>query len=625
MSAGTDPFASIAQPVTQVDPFAAIAHPVDEQPSAASRFGSNLLSGAGVVSNEQGKNFFVHPLDTLKAMAQAQGELGVRAKNELSNADYVRGLTHATEYLLPGLGPVLAHSGDQLESGDYAGGIGTSLGAGVNVAAGAGMSKLAPGPVASLGGAGKPATLGNIPAQALGDTQVAHADFAKGVPPTKSTPYTPEDLQNARPYLEDEHSASPIKSVTDVKDAADSAIGRIENKVSEYVRQNPTDQLSNSPLDDVKAALAKTNELKEGFTQAGLKELAPYNLDEPLTVAKADRLRRQLNAENAAFEAKNNYDQAQARVSDPAYAAREAAADSLRQGIYGRLADRGIQDVYKLRQDEGSLIAIRNAAQNQIFNGDKNVAGTGANSQSAKVIQNLVRTGGMGTGAALGAHLGGAEGATAGAIIGGGAGEAINRAMFPGNLTRDALIERSFSKPVTNGATLPEVPEKPAIRGLLNAPAIELGPSTMTNPPSPPPITYPFRGVGNATPKQIGPGATPLGPSTMTNPLSEPAAFDTSTRAARTGRLLNAPAQQLPAPGYTEPQGEPVGTPIGSKGQPSSFQAPSIPARGPDGKFTKVFSANTGPQTPGTKMGQIATVGNERWVWHGKQWDRITQ
>jgi hypothetical protein len=549
-----DPFASIAQPVA--DPFATIAYPLDQQqPSAASRLGSNLLSGAGVVSQEQGKNFFVHPIDTLKAMADAQGELGQRAKKELQNADYVRGLTHATEYLIPGLGPVLAHSGDQLENKDYAGGIGTMVGAGLNVAASAGMAKLAPGAIPQEGVGGKPATLGTLkPPPDPATIQAVHTDFSKGVPPTKSTPYTPGDLQNARPYLEDEHSTSPIKTVSDVKDAADSAIGRIENKISDYVRQNPTDQLTNSPLDAVKGALAKTDSLKQGFTQAGLKELAPYNLDEPMTVMKADRLRRQLNAENAAFETKNNYDQAQARATDPAYAAREAAAGALREGIDGRLADRGIEGVYQLRQDEGSLIAVRNAAQNQIFNGDKNVAGTGANSLAGKTAQTAIRVGSAGTGAAIGGHLAGAEGATAGAILGGGAGEALNRTFFPGNLTRDALVERSFSKPVTKGATLPEVPERPPIRGLLNA-----------------------------------------------------------------------PAPQLPAPGYTAPQGEPIGTPVGQKSAPTQFQAPGVPVRGPDGKFTRGYSVNVGPQTPGTKMGQIATVGSERWIWHGTRWDRIVE
>jgi KTSC domain len=105
------------------------------QPSAASRLGSGFLSGAGVVSQQQGKDFFVHPVDALKAMAAQQGELGERAGKELQNGDYVRGLTHGVEWLLPGLGPVLAKSGDQLESGDIAGGIGTTLGAASNIMA----------------------------------------------------------------------------------------------------------------------------------------------------------------------------------------------------------------------------------------------------------------------------------------------------------------------------------------------------------------------------------------------------------------------------------------------------------------------------------------------------------
>lgn len=104
-------------------------------PSAASRLGSNFLSGAGVVSNEQGKNFFIHPVDALKAMADQQGALGERAGKELANKDYVRGLTHGVEWLIPGLGPILAKSGDQLENKDYAGGTGTALGAAANILA----------------------------------------------------------------------------------------------------------------------------------------------------------------------------------------------------------------------------------------------------------------------------------------------------------------------------------------------------------------------------------------------------------------------------------------------------------------------------------------------------------
>lgn len=129
-------------------------HPLtDTPPDAVSRFGSSFASGAGVMSNEQGKNFFAHPLDTLTAMAQTQGELGARAAKELKNKDYVRGLTHAAEYMLPAIGPALAHSGDQLESGDIAGGAGTMLGVGGNLLLGAKMA-----PSSSVAELGKPGT-----------------------------------------------------------------------------------------------------------------------------------------------------------------------------------------------------------------------------------------------------------------------------------------------------------------------------------------------------------------------------------------------------------------------------------------------------------------------------------
>lgn len=113
--------------------------PIDaspEQPDAISRFGSSLASGVGIVSPEQGKNFFAHPLDTLEGVGQGMIDLGRRAYGEFKQGDVVRGGTHAVEAAIPGLGPTLAHAGDQLESGDTAGGIGTTLGAGLTVATG---------------------------------------------------------------------------------------------------------------------------------------------------------------------------------------------------------------------------------------------------------------------------------------------------------------------------------------------------------------------------------------------------------------------------------------------------------------------------------------------------------
>jgi hypothetical protein len=105
-----------------------------ETPSALSRLGSSYASGAGVVSQEEGKRFFTHPLETIKGMAEAQGELGAQAGRELKSGDYVRGITHGIEYLIPGMGPTLAHAGEQAENKDYAGAIGTTLGAATTLA-----------------------------------------------------------------------------------------------------------------------------------------------------------------------------------------------------------------------------------------------------------------------------------------------------------------------------------------------------------------------------------------------------------------------------------------------------------------------------------------------------------
>jgi hypothetical protein len=182
---GTQPLfdMSKAQPIQSAPLFdmskaKPIAASEAEQPSAFQRLVGNGLTGAGVMTNEQGKNFFVHPVDTLKAMANLQGELGARAGRELENKDYVRGLTHGVEWLLPGLGPTLAKSGDQLEAGDYAGGIGTTLGAAATLLAG---SKMAPkGSIAEPGAPGTPAVVPIEGAAPSTTVQVATAPIRAG-------------------------------------------------------------------------------------------------------------------------------------------------------------------------------------------------------------------------------------------------------------------------------------------------------------------------------------------------------------------------------------------------------------------------------------------------------------
>ena len=208
------------------------------------------------------------------------------------------------------------------------------------------------------------------------ELNAANKDFKKAIPATKTNPYTDNDLVVANNYLEPQHTdVEPIRSVQHTVDALNSSIEGIENKISEAVNIIPNEPITTNVLNDVKSALEK-NERGDEFVNAGMKEIEGLNLDN-VNMSRADAVRRQLNLENKAILKKNNYDLAAARAADPGFAAREAAAASLRKGIYDQFKEHGIEGSEELRQEEGSLLKVRDAAQAQIFNGDKVIKGSG--------------------------------------------------------------------------------------------------------------------------------------------------------------------------------------------------------------------------------------------------------
>ena len=104
-------------------------------PSAVSRFGSSLLSGLGITSDEQAKQFFTHPLKSLMDSIEAQGQLAQKAKAAYDRGDYMEAVQHGLNYLVPFVGQQTDAAGNQLKTGDIAGGIGRTLGAAVPIAA----------------------------------------------------------------------------------------------------------------------------------------------------------------------------------------------------------------------------------------------------------------------------------------------------------------------------------------------------------------------------------------------------------------------------------------------------------------------------------------------------------
>lgn len=283
----------------------------------------------------------------------------------------------------------------------------------------------------------------------------AAADLANAIPPSKSAPYSLADYQAARPYLDAEHVGSPIESVGQLRDAADSAIGKIEDLIGDRIASLPNVRFKATVASDVKNAL-QGNPRGQSFVDAGMKDLEDFHLDQPKTLAEADAIRRQLNAENQAVLQRNNYQVANARATDPAFAAREAAAESLRNGIYNQLSANGFPGARQLRLDEGSLIKIRNAAQNQAFNGER-IVGSTRNGLAARAMRNTGRV----VGAGVGAKVGGPGGAIGGEYIG----DTIGTALAPKGLTRDQLVARSFrdvQKPTAAAHTVPVA--RPALR-----------------------------------------------------------------------------------------------------------------------------------------------------------------
>ena len=276
--------------------------------------------------------------------------------------------------------------------------------------------------------------------------------FKKAVPPSKTTPYSDTDVMKSLPYLEKEHLAESIDSPLALRGAADKAIDSIETRVADAIASDPSRLIKTSPIEFARNALKGS--VRRDFLAAGLKELENYDLgwereggkvDEPLTLQKADDIRAQLNQENKAVLLKNNYDIHTARTTDPAFAAREAAAEALRNGVYDELQEMGFKDMRNLRLDEGSLLKIRNATLKQEFNGEKPVAGTEKGGALRKKVAGAVRGGSRALGAAAGAHVAGTPGALAGEAIGDVAGGVAGKAVEGGKMTRGDLIKQAFS------------------------------------------------------------------------------------------------------------------------------------------------------------------------------------
>jgi hypothetical protein len=82
-------------------------------------------------------NLVTHPINTLTQVGKDNDAPRVAAKEAFDRGDYTEGVRHSVNWLLnaiPGLGSQMEKASDQAQAGDVAGGIGTTLGVGTNLA-----------------------------------------------------------------------------------------------------------------------------------------------------------------------------------------------------------------------------------------------------------------------------------------------------------------------------------------------------------------------------------------------------------------------------------------------------------------------------------------------------------
>lgn len=317
-----------------------------------------------------------------------------------------------------------------------------------------------------------------------------------------------DDVHRARPFLEAVH-ANPTGIPIVGKDsagqqfyaAASSAVDEIEDHIRGVIQQFPQVQVpaaSRRVLTRVQAMPG----VSPADLAAAQQEIARWNLDQPRSLADAESLRQRLNAENRSILEGSGVRQRTALQTNPAYVARQQAAHQLRDDVYGALEQQGVQGIRELRQSEGSLLTLRDAADpiTRGLRGEAPVARTGQTSLPRRLLQRAAPV--------LGAGVGGKVGGPPGAMVGAEVGREATAGLTTKNLSKNELLERSFRQRFTDPPVLStQVVREPVTPGTV-AQRID---QALQAPPGPPRL---LASHTSATP--------PAGPSMPGEPPAPP-------------------------------------------------------------------------------------------------------
>src|ERR1039458_5049713 len=116
----------------------------------------------------------LHPIKAAESILPAQGALIQKGVDAMKRGDYVEAARHAIDYMIPGVGPSIDKAGDQAQSGDVSGGLGSAAGIAALTAAPGAMEAHAGGIAAGLETAGK------LPRAVAAGAKAAGPDVATG-------------------------------------------------------------------------------------------------------------------------------------------------------------------------------------------------------------------------------------------------------------------------------------------------------------------------------------------------------------------------------------------------------------------------------------------------------------
>ena len=129
------------------------------------------------------------PIETVKGMGAAQGELYAKAARAFEKGDYLTGARHGLNYLLPIIGPALDVQSDKAATGDIAGSVGGTLGLAANVMAPEGltsaatMARAVPQKIGQMAQKGATARITDVMAPKVGANKVRFGNVAQKVAP----------------------------------------------------------------------------------------------------------------------------------------------------------------------------------------------------------------------------------------------------------------------------------------------------------------------------------------------------------------------------------------------------------------------------------------------------------